>query len=354
MRSIFILTPSMRPVGPVKGAVALANALVGERRVTLVSLKGGSGADAVVDQRVQQVSLPDSGNLWQRLGAYRRMLSAAGGREAVASISWGFSADVLNLMCRDLAVTCASVRGNLRKAYTMTYGFPGAPLAITHLTMLRKMDHVVAMTSAMAHQVSRYIGRTPAVIGNFVDEPALDPYRPSSSRAGPLRLVFLGRLVPGKRPSLVVDAVKELRDTGVDVCADIVGDGPLTDSLASLIKARGLGDSVAMHGYQQAPYQILADADAMVLPSDSEGLARSALEALYLGVPCVLRNTDGNGELVETDVNGVLFDRDPDFAAACLKAARLGRAHAPGEILLPPHYRQQAAARKFLQLVENP
>jgi glycosyltransferase involved in cell wall biosynthesis len=353
MRAIFILIPSLHPTGPIKGAIALANALAGKREVTLVSLKGGPGADAVLDSRVRQRSLPDYGNGLRRVVAYRDILREAGGRAAVASISSCFSADMVNLLCRDHAITCASVRGNLRRTYQMDYGLLGVPLAMGHLTALRRMDHVVAMTSEMARQVAQYTGRSPKVIGNFVDESPLERYRDTSERHGPLRIVFLGSLVERKKPNLLIEAVAELRARGVDARVDIVGEGPLRDSLAHQIRARGLGGSVTMHGHRPNPYPILAQADVLALPSIAEGLPRASLEALHLGVPCVLRDTDGSAELIQDGINGMVFKRNSEFPAALAAAARYGREARTRISLLPAGCRQQVAAARYLELVET-
>lgn len=350
MREIFLLVPSFRPTGPVKGAVALANALAGSRKVTLVSIKHGPGVEAPVDPRVLQVSLADAGV--RRVAAYRKLLRGAGGRDAVASISGCLSADMLNALCRDVAVTCASVRGNLVENYRIAFRPIGVPIAVCHLTSLRRMDAVVAMSSAMSRQIARYIRREPAVIGNFIDEVDLEGYVRASQREGPLRFVFLGSLIELKRPMLAVDAVAELLSRGVDARLDVVGDGALWPELVRRIAEARLTDRVMLHGYVARPFDLLSTADAMVLPSVSEGTPRAALEALHLRVPCVLRDTDGHGELIEEGVNGALFQRDIDLPAAMRMAGELGRNMGSGGSLLPHACRQATAARQYLELVE--
>lgn len=353
MRSIFILVPSFHPTGPVKGAIALANELVEYRDVTLVSLKHGPGSDAYIDAKVRQICLADSGNLYQRLKAYQSMLKNAGGRRRTASLSLCFSADMANLFCRKFSVTCASVRGNLPQNYRMHYDFLGAPLAYVHLLSLRGMDHVVAMTSAMACQVSRYIGRQPAVISNFIDEAALDKYRNRNARTGPFRFVFLASLTNRKRPGVLVDAISKLHKSGVDVRLDMIGVGPLMNEIAEMIKREGLSDLTTLHGHMSDPYPTLTMADALVLPSLSEGLSRACLEALFLGVPCVLRDIDGNRELVRHDFNGMLFKRDEELPSTMLSAARMGRSSANRDSLLPPDCAQKEAVRRYLELLEK-
>lgn len=351
-RRLFLLVPSFQPTGPVRGAIALANALAKERDVTLVALKGGPIITSLLQPEVRQVSLEHK--RWPgRVDAYRRLLQDAGGRDRVASISCLLSADLVNLRCRRHAVTCASVRGNLPVNYRMDYGPIGIPIAMAHLRSLRQFDHVVAMTKAMARQVQAHTGRLPHVIGNFIDEAPLEPYR----RAGPggaWRFVFVGSLTQRKRPTLVVDAVHALRSSNRHVHLDVVGDGPLREQVRQVISRLELERSVVLHGHVDNPHEIVANADVLVLPSLSEGIPRAALEALHLGVPCVLRAVDGHAELIEERRQGALFDRDEDLASAMEATAeaarRCGRATTT---LLPPRYRQASAAREYLTVVER-
>jgi glycosyltransferase involved in cell wall biosynthesis len=353
MKSIFILVPSPHPTGPVKGAYALANALAAQRRVVLVFLKHGPGVDTVLDDRVEVVSLADIPGGWHnRLNAYRHLLLKAGGRAQVYSISMCFSADWVNRFCRKHAVTCASIRGNLPENYRLDYGWPGTFLAIAHLRALPAFDHVVAMTSVMARQIQSIASVRAEVIGNFVDEAPLERYRKTQLRApGPLRFVFVGSLTRRKQPALLIDAMSEL--AAQEAQLDVIGEGPLRREIEDTLASRGLLGRVRLHGQLSNPYPLVAAADAFVLPSVSEGLSRAALEALHLGVPCVLREVDGNAELLRSPGAGVLFNRDADLATAMLEAAEQARSHSCSGSLLPDIYRQQNAASRYLTLLEQ-
>ena len=353
MRTVFILLPSPFPTGPIKGAYALANALAPVRRVVLVFLKQGPGADAPLDERVEVVSLAQTPGGWRpRLNAYRALLRNAGGRIQVGSVSMCLSADWINRFCRKQAVTCASVRGNLPQNYRLDYGWPGAFLALGHLLALRAFDHVVAMTSAMAVQIRSIAALRPQVIGNFVDEAALECHRqPQPRMGGPLRFVFVGSLSQRKHPELVIAAIEKLREH--DVRLDVLGDGPLRAALDSMLVSKGLQNCVLLHGQVANPYPYVARADVFVLPSRSEGVSRAALEALYLGVPCVLRDVDGNAELLAIPEAGTLFFQDKDLAAAMLRAATFARDRPVKTTLLPPEFRQEIAAGQYLALLEK-
>jgi glycosyltransferase involved in cell wall biosynthesis len=90
-----------------------------------------------------------------------------------------------------------------------------------------------------------------------------------------------------------------------------------------------------------------------VLPSLSEGAARACLEALHLGVPCVVREVDGSAELIRPGVNGELFTRDGELAGAIGRVVSRPREPGVRHSLLPDGNRQQACARAFLDLVES-
>lgn len=354
-RTIFILVPSPHPTGPVKGAFALANALAPIRRVVLVYLKDGPGVDANLDARVEEICLTTTPGGWRGwLRVYQRLLRDAGGREGVGSLSMCFSADLFNRFCSEDAVICSSVRGNLPQNYRHDYGVLGTFLAIAHLLALRAFDHVVAMTEAMAKQIHSIAGVRPKIIGNFVDEKALECFRSASPYAkGGFHFVYVGSLTNRKQPALIVQAIELLISQDYEVKLDVIGDGPLRESISAMVVKNGLQEHVQLHGQVENPYPLIAGSDAFILPSRSEGVSRAALEALYLGVPCVLRDVDGNTELLSDPMAGELFSNDIDLPRAMIEAASRGRTRPIKSSLLPPSFRQSKAAMQYLELIEG-
>lgn len=356
VRSVFILVPSFDPTGPVKGACALANILVERYPVTLVALKDPPHQQQmpVVKDGVVCRSLADVAGWRRKLAAYKALLREArcATGERPASVSLCFSADFINAFCASEAAIAASVRSNLFQDYRMGYGLPGLPLALFHFLLLNRFSQVVAMTHSMATQIGRFVGRTPVVIGNFVDEDFLEPYR-RRSPAGGYRFLFLGSLTARKQPLLLVQAMAELLERGVEARLDMVGGGPLEENVRRKVAQLGLEDRVILHGHLSDPYPLLAAADVMVLPSLSEGLSRASLEALYLGVPCVLRDVDGNGELISEGGNGSLFDEDSTLVESMLAAAKLRKSETVRTSLLPEVFRQTYAEEGYLKLIDE-
>lgn len=353
-RIIYLLIPSLHPTGPIKGAIALANAMVENRKVFLVTLKSGPGAQCDIDDRVKVIHLYKKDGWINRLRSYRQYLNSAGRQDQVASISSCFSADFFNLFMRKHAVICSSVRSNLPQNYKHTYGWTGLILALVHFALLRGFHHVVTMTQAMARQVAATLGRQPTVIANFVDERVIEPYRHAVNKYGQYRLVFVGSLTLRKQPMAIVKAMEILCAKGYDFHADFIGDGPVKSTLEKEIQKRKLTHTIHLHGHLIELFHIVSKADVFVLPSSSEGVSRACLEALHLGVPCVLRDVDGNGELIQSGVNGILFHNDADLPTAILAAIKLSRENKCSTVsLLPPDYRQENAARAYLNLVED-
>ncbi|WP_162906647.1 glycosyltransferase [Algihabitans albus] len=267
-------------------------------------------------------------------------------------ISFCLSADAMALQVRRHARWISSVRGNLPRNYRFDYGPPGVALAIAHLTSLRLSDRVVAMTEPMAAQIARYTGRNSKVIGNFVDEAPLEAFRRSPDPQAPYTFAFLGNLSLRKQPHVLLDAVRRLVAQGVKLQVDVMGEGPMLAALTETVQKNDLEKQVTLHGHVMCPYRLLARADALVLPSLSEGMSRAVLEAMQLGVPAVLRDVDGNRALVHEGRNGLLFARDADLPSAMLEAAELRRKQAACGSLLPQEFRQGPCAQAFLDLVE--
>ena len=352
----FIIVSADTPHGPVKGAYALANSLSDNgRNVTLVIVKKGTGANAHLNNSVKKICLADHvSGYFNKLSFYQKILVQAGNRNKIVSISMCFSADAINIHCRKFAKTCSSVRGNLIQNYRLDYRVLGFLFAFMHLLMLRFFDEVVVMTKPMALQVKRYIGKQPNIIGNFVDEKPLAFRNKTYNITSKPRFVFVGTLSKRKRPALLLDAIKILHGYSLDFHLHLVGDGPLRPYIESKIIKDNLSNNVTLHGFIKSPFKIITSSDVMVLPSLSEGASRAVMEALYLGVPCVVANIDGNSELIEEGFNGALFSEIADLPGAMLRALDISRSLGPiRPILLSKKNRQISAVSLFIDLLES-
>ena len=133
-------------------------------------------------------------------------------------------------------------------------------------------------------------------------------FRPDGDRAKPPLIVCVARLVPFKRIGLLLEACAILRAWGVEFRCAIVGDGPCRDELETARARLGLAQAVELVGAAEQA-EVLAwwrKAVAAVLPSDSEGMPVSLMEAAACGVPAVATAVGGVPELIDDGVTGFL------------------------------------------------
>ena len=139
---------------------------------------------------------------------------------------------------------------------------------------------------------------------------------------GPLRLLCVGRLIERKGQHHLIEAVKRLIDEGMDVELDLVGTGDAQAANEAQAARLGLGDRVRFHGYvpREKIVESYRAADVFVLPSYNEGMSVALLEAMASGLAVIVTPTGGTPELVQSQVNGLIFDwADVDRLTAHLR-----------------------------------
>ncbi|WP_408587805.1 glycosyltransferase [Novosphingobium sp.] len=130
-------------------------------------------------------------------------------------------------------------------------------------------------------------------------------------------VLSVGALVPLKGTALAIEALAHLP---ADVTLAIAGDGAEGPALKALAERLGLSSRVRFLGavdHETLPV-LLAAADAMVLPSEREGLANAWIEALACGTPLVIPDVGGAREVVVSPEAGRIVERTPEAIAAGL------------------------------------
>ena len=193
-------------------------------------------------------------------------------------------------------------------------------------------------------------------------EPARFAVAPERPPMPPLRVVFVGRLVPYKGADMLLAAAAPLvRDGRVRV--DIIGDGPEMPGLRQLVEREQLGAGVGFAGW--LPHRELAarmaQAHVLGFPSIREFGGAVVLEAMALGVVPVVVDYGGPGELVTASTGlKVALGTRPQIIARmreCLErlatapdlVAKLGRA---AQSRAAGQFSWDAKARQMLEVYE--
>jgi glycosyltransferase involved in cell wall biosynthesis len=186
----------------------------------------------------------------------------------------------------------------------------------------------------VSHDSARYAAAegVPAarlsVLWNGID---LDrfPYR-GPQPAGPA--VTIARLSPEKDLQNLLQAVRQAADVQPAFRLEIAGDGPCRDELLKQASELRLGEHVRFLGEVRDITALLARASLFVLPSQSEGISLTILEAMASGLPVVATRVGGNPEVVDEGRTGLLVPaRDP--SALALAIGRLAGSFDAGQLM---------------------
>ncbi len=129
----------------------------------------------------------------------------------------------------------------------------------------------------------------------------------------------IGNLFPVKGHTYLVQAAARLARDWPDLVVLLCGRPILEAELEAEAARLGVGDRVRFLGFRDDVGALLDALDVFVLPSLSEGLSLSLIEAMAAGTPVVTTAVGGNPELVEDGVTGLLVPpRDPAALAAAV------------------------------------
>lgn len=195
----------------------------------------------------------------------------------------------------------------------------------------RRADHVIGNCQAIKRMLVQDEGIPEgrvSVVHNGLDLPRFEA-RMREGLVAPVPHVGRAPLVvhvanmnhPVKRQEDLLVALAQLKHTGCEVKAWLVGDGPRRAQLERQAAELGLEDTAFFLGQRPDVPALYARANLGVLCSSAEGMSNAVMEGLAAGLPMVVTRVGGNPDLVAHGERGLVVE--PERPADLARALRL-------------------------------
>lgn len=182
---------------------------------------------------------------------------------------------------------------------------------------VKKADYYIAISSEIEAALKRCAFPPSRIVRlpNGVDTLKFFPESDKSALRKRLGLteastlgVFVGRLVNEKGLPYLMTAWRQASLTRPGAVLVIVGDGYLRDELEKMAVELGIEENVVFTGQVDNVDDFMRASDFYILPSLTEGLSNTLLEAMACGLPVVGTRISGTMDLIADGKNGFLAE----------------------------------------------
>ena len=297
---------SLRPGGLENGVVTVINGLDPQRFASSVCCLQETGPFA---QRIRRADVPveamglkpgtDLSLPWRLARLFRRWRVDVVHTRNAESFFYGA-----------VAATLAGVRRLIHSEHGRV--FPETPRrAFIQRVLMRRADFAFAVSHRLKHDLVSGIGLAEAQLGVIHNGVDVSRFRKAggmrpAATGGPLVIGSVGRLVAVKNYGLLLQAVARL-PASLNWRLLLIGDGPERANLEALAGSLAITERVTFAGHCDDVPARLASMDIFVLPSISEGLSNTLLEAMAAGCAVIASDVGGNSEIVHDGLTGGLF-----------------------------------------------
>ena len=192
-----------------------------------------------------------------------------------------------------------------------------------HRFLYREVDLFLTITKELCELARRYLPMPAHAIQTLYygvqEPPLLDAQQKAELRQAmqipqhAFAIGMVGRIEAGKGQHLVIQALQQLQEQGVQ--AHVVFIGPVMDqnymeSLRNTVAKQNLSSEVTFYGSHDNPIEIMSVFDVVVLATRQETFGLVLIEAMRNGVAVIGSNAGGVPEIIDDDVTGLLFEPD--------------------------------------------
>lgn len=144
----------------------------------------------------------------------------------------------------------------------------------------------------------------------------LNRFTPSIAPKINFEITIIGSLVDKKGQALAIESIGLLKQRGINVKLNVLGDGPNLEQLKVLSNQCNVEESIFFHGNQDYPEQFLQRSSIYLHTAIYEPFGLVLIEAMACGLPIVSTDGFGNRALIKDGENGFMFwERDAGLIA---------------------------------------
>lgn len=307
---IILLTSSLNAGGAERVATVLCNAWAARGdTVTLVpTFSGGGTSFYEISDEVETLYLADVVKArrktpWtyaQRLFALRKLIQERDPDVVISFLPNVNVAAILSTFSLKIPViVCERSDPSMRSRFDpweiycrFTYRY-ASMLTVQTEAVARKVRHI--------YPAVRKVRSVPNPLSN-----AIAALR-AKKKSGRKILLSLGRLSPEKQVDKAMDAFADVASRFEQWDLHIYGEGPLKELLKCRIRESGLEGRVFLKGQTSRPWEVMSGADAFVMTSRYEGFPNALMEAMGIGLPCVVSDCPSGPREISCDGKDALL-----------------------------------------------
>lgn len=150
-------------------------------------------------------------------------------------------------------------------------------------------------------------------IFEFCGSVDMDKFKIEPNVKRDIDILFVGKFSRLKGPDRVLKVINNLRKDFPKIISYFLGDGYLFDTIREEIKKLHLEKNIMLLGYVNNPAQYFQRSKILIMPSRSEGLSTTMLEAMACGCVPIVSNVGNMTEAAHHNVNAMVVNDHTDI-----------------------------------------
>lgn len=163
--------------------------------------------------------------------------------------------------------------------------------------MSLRADKMCLVSPAMAEYVEFIKAQNKCVVLNGIERKSSADISNETNQVdtstSSIKLLYVGRLSHEKGIHYLLESLSELTSKEQKYHLTIMGDGPLKGEVLKTIDDKSMTSSITLKGFVDSPEQYFSQFDVLVMPSLTEGIPITLLEAMRERLPVIATKVGG-------------------------------------------------------------